>query len=152
MPLTDNCFKRSVILSINPEYVHKILAGKKNVELRRRFPINLSNNTRVYIYATSPAKEISGMATIFSVEKLPLETIWANYQARASIERSLFDNYFSGLSEGYALLLKDVKAFNEPIQLKELQTKLNFIPPQSFLYAKNDLEKIIGNEEAIISN
>lgn len=142
--------KRNVVLSINPEYANKILSGEKTVELRRRFPLNLPVNATAYIYATSPLKAMIGAAQILEVLKLPLEEIWSEYQKEVSIKRIQFDNYFSGLTEGYALLLVEPQYLIERFRLRDLQTDLNFRPPQSFLYAKPALEKAMRYEETIL--
>lgn len=51
----------NIILSIHPEYVEKILAGEKTVELRRLLP--RQNVEKIYIYSTSPVKKIVGYFT-----------------------------------------------------------------------------------------
>ena len=138
--------KNSVVLSINPEYANKILSGQKTVELRRRFPLLWPEKVTAYIYATSPVKAMIGAAQILDVLKLPLEDIWSQYQNEASIQLAHFENYFSGLTEGYALILGDPQSLGKPFRLKDLQTELDFCPPQSFLYAKPELEEAMRYE------
>ena len=142
----------SVVLSINPEHVEKILLGQKTVELRRRFSPKLEPvGITAYIYATSPRKAMMGSVKIRQVLKLSLEQIWSQYGDLASIARNSFNDYFDGLSTGYALILGNVQIFEEPIQLKYLQTKCNFHPPQSFSYVKLDLEMAMKDGSTIIS-
>lgn len=152
--LSDDSFKsqRDVVLSIKPVYSEKILEGHKTVELRRRFPVAAPSGAIAYIYATSPIKAMVGTAEIRDVLKLPIEQIWTEFETSASIERDKFDKYFEGLSEGYALVFDDVKAFSRPLPLNELRAKFGFEPPQSFLYAKRDLRKALKNEPAIVSH
>ena len=150
----DELFKpqRDVVLSIKPLYSEKILAGKKTVELRRRFPIAVPRGTLAYIYSTSPVKAMVGTALIRNVLKLPVEKIWTEFKDTAFIERPHFDEYFDGLDHGFALLFDGLKTFPRHLPLSELREKFGFEPPQSFLYAKRDLRQAIQDEQAIVSH
>jgi len=152
--LGDESFKpqRDVVLSIKPIYSEKILEGRKTVELRRRFPVSAPNGTLAYIYSTSPVKAMVGTASIRDVLKLPIEQIWAEFEATAFIERKQFDKYFDGLDHGFALVFDEVRAFSRPLPLTELREKFDFEPPQSFLYAKRDLRRALQDERAIVSH
>jgi predicted transcriptional regulator/DNA-binding XRE family transcriptional regulator len=152
--LTNETFKpqRDVVLSIKPVYSGEILAGRKTVELRRRFPVSAPSGTLAYIYSTSPVKAIVGTAAIRDVIRLPVEQIWAEFESAAFIEKSLFDKYFEGLDDGFALVFDDVKSFSRPLPLHELREKFGFEPPQSFLYAKRDLRKALQNEPSVVSH
>lgn len=152
--LGDESFRlqRDIVLSIKPVYSEKILEGRKTVELRRRFPVSSPNGALAYIYATSPVKAIVGTAEIRDVLKLPIEQIWTEFETSALIERANFDKYFDGLSEGYALVFDDAKAFSRPFPLSELREKFDFEPPQSFLYAKRELRKALIHDSAVVSH
>ena len=144
--------QRDVVLSIKPVYSEKILGGSKTVELRRRFPVSAPNGASAYIYSTSPVKAMVGIAAIGDILKLPTEKIWTEFGSTASVERDEFDQYFEGLNHGFALLFEEVKKFSRPLPLSELREKFGFEPPQSFLYAKQDLRKALQDEPAIVSN
>jgi predicted transcriptional regulator/DNA-binding XRE family transcriptional regulator len=152
--LSDDPFRaqRDVVLSIRPVYSDKILAGRKTVELRRRFPVAVQSGAIAYIYATSPVKAMVGTAEIRQVLKLPIEQIWAEFRSSAHIDRDKFDKYFEGLEHGYALVFDGVKTFSRPLPLHELREKFGFEPPQSFLYAKHDLRKALLDEPAVVSH
>ena len=144
--------QRDVVLSIRPVYTEHILAGRKTVELRRRFPMSAPNGTLAYIYSSSPVKAMVGAASIKDVLKLPVGEIWTEFKRTAFIERPLFDEYFEGLDHGYALVFDTVTSFARPLPLDELRERFGFEPPQSFLYAKHDLRKALQNESAIVSH
>ncbi len=152
--MEDDPFKpqRDVVLSVKPVYSEKILAGQKTVELRRRFPVSAPNGAIAYIYSSSPVKAMVGTVSIRDVLKLPVEQIWAEFESMAFIERPLFDRYFEGLDQGYALIFDDVRSFSRPLPLHELREKFGFEPPQSFLYAKHDLRKALQDEPAVVSH
>ncbi len=144
--------RRDVVLSIKPAYSAMILEGRKTVELRRRFPMSAPCGAVAYIYATSPTRAMVGAAEIREILKLPIERIWAEFEASMSTDRDSFERYFEGLSEGFVLLFDEVKTFSRPLPLSELHEKFGFRPPQSFLYAKPDLRRALRDEPAIVSN
>jgi predicted transcriptional regulator/DNA-binding XRE family transcriptional regulator len=144
----DDLFRphRDVVLSIRPEYSHKIIAGKKTVELRRRFPLSAPRGTVAYIYSTSPDQAMVGRAEIAGVSKLPVAEIWKRYSKHALIDRSDFDSYFEGLTEGFALKFENAKPLPRHLELSELRNRFGFEPPQSFLYAKPGLRVALHHE------
>lgn len=151
--LGDEPFRaqRDVVLSIRPRYTDKILEGRKTVELRRRFPVSAPSGTVAYIYSTSPVRAMVGVAEIKDVLKMPVEQLWSEFEDTAFIIKPDFDNYFTGLEFGFALLFEDVKTFSRAIPLEELRERFGFEPPQSFLYASQDLRKALRDEEAVVS-
>jgi predicted transcriptional regulator len=150
----DEVFKarRDVVLSIKPGYSHKILCGSKTVELRRRFPVKIPQGTLAFIYSTTPDRAIVGTAEIREVCKKPIATIWSKYSKNACITKADFDNYFSGLQEGYVLHFANVRSLGRSVGLKELRERFRFEPPQSFLYAKPILREALIYERNEIFN
>eukprot|EP01035_Chromulina_nebulosa_P033759 gene33759-45210_t len=66
---------------------------------------------------------IVGSATISGVVRLPLAELWEHHGAAACIERETFDAYFSGVDEGYAILLQDVKPFARQVSAAALKAQ-----------------------------
>ncbi len=143
---------RDVILSIKPIYSNSIISGAKTVELRRRFPTNIPQGTIAYIYSTTPVRAIIGYAEILDVLKKPVKQIWDNYAQEACIKETDFESYFDGVTHGFVLCFKNAQAFKREIDLTELREQYNFIPPQSFLYAKSLLQESLKNERTKIPN
>ena len=154
-PIFDDEYFRSqrdVILSIKPEYSEQIIDGTKKVELRRRFPVNVPDGTRAYIYSTSPTRALTGVATIKGVSKRPVDELWETFSHVAGIERSKFDDYFSGLENGYVIVFSQARPLKRSIDLPELRTMFNFEPPQSFIYAKPVMRKVLEYECSDLSH
>ena len=143
---------RDVVLSIRPKFSSRIISGEKTVELRRRFPVSVPKGTIAYIYATSPERAMVAVAEISSVRKLAIEEIWCRYADVAYIERPEFERYFEGLEKGFALEFANVRPFETPVDLTNLRERFGFEPPQSFLYAKQDLRKALKDEQAVVSH
>lgn len=144
--------RRDVILSIKPAFSEKILEGVKTVELRRRFPRLAERGVIAYIYSTSPVRALVGAAEITDVERLPVTALWRRHGKSASIGKRDFYAYFSGLEEGYALKMSNARSFSRPLELLELKERFGFKAPQSFLYAKPNLQRALRNEHSNLSD
>ncbi|MDH5721901.1 MAG: GNAT family N-acetyltransferase [Alphaproteobacteria bacterium] len=132
MPVKD------VIISIQPNYVAKILSGKKTIELRKKpFPAN--GGVRIWIYTTKPSSSIEATAYVTEYEKDTPENIWKKYRNKCGISKKDFDEYYNGCKEAYALTLSNAKKLSRKIKLTELK-ELNegFTPPQYFRYLKHN--------------
>jgi predicted transcriptional regulator len=126
--------KPIILLSIQPEFASMIFEGNKTVELRRRFP-KISEGHIVFVYASSPQKELLGS---FEVTKIVEETprcLWRIVKNDAGITKGFFDDYFANATIGYGIFLKNATRFDNPISLDELREKwASFTPPQSYRY------------------
>lgn len=143
---------KNIVLSVKPVYSDKIFNGVKTVELRRRFPISTGRGAIAYIYSTSPVRALVGAAEISDVELLPIAALWEQHGQSASIGKSDFDAYFSGLDSGYALKISKVCPFERPINLGELKKRFGFKAPQSFLYIKPNLQRALQDEHSDLSD
>lgn len=143
---------RDVVLSVRPHYSDKIFRGLKTVELRRRFPVAAPRGITAYIYSTSPVRAMVGSTEITNVIKLSLGGLWKEFGKMAQIDRSDFDEYFSGLKEGFALQIANARSFTRPIDLSELRERFDFEPPQSFLYTTPVLRKALEDEYSNVSH
>lgn len=131
--------KRSIVISIKPEFADLIFSGEKSVELRRAIPKDVPSSTEIYIYASSPIQSIVGKAEIKRVEAHPLNKLWEKIGDKAGISVDYFNKYFDGKEVGYGLVLNNVKKFSSPFHLRSLKKHFNFHPPQSYMYTTPDL-------------
>lgn len=139
--------RRDFLVSIRPAYARKIIEGKKTVELRRRFVQEVDPGAIILIYSTSPIQAIVGYAIIKDVHRLPIRKMWETFGAAACIDRSDFREYFSGLDEGYAILLKDVRRFREHLPVAILKHRFGFVPPQSFRYLSEEYYSLLDDDQ-----
>jgi len=133
---------QDVIFSIRPVHAEKILDGSKTVELRRRFTA-VRPGTLALIYSTSPTSALTGSAYIKEVERLAVSDLWEKHRSAACLQRSEFENYFSGLTKGYAIVLSSAKPVERPIALPELRERFGFEPPQSYQYIRPDMRSLV---------
>jgi predicted transcriptional regulator len=134
---------RDVIFSIRPVHAEKILDGSKTVELRRRFTGGVRPGTLALIYSTSPTSALTGSARITDVQRLPVPDIWERHRSGTCLHKREFEDYFSGLDRGYAIVLASAKAFPRPVGLLELRERFGFEPPQSYQYMRPHMRALV---------
>ena len=118
-----------ILISINPEFVEKILDGTKRFEFRK---IECKENVdELVIYCTSPVMKVVGIASVRRVIKGEPEEIWKQTKEYAGVSKGFYDKYYTGKSKAVAFELSDVRRFDDP---KELSDYGVACPPQSFVY------------------
>jgi predicted transcriptional regulator len=144
--------RRDFLVSIRPGHVEKIVGGLKTVELRRRFSEDVAADAVILIYSTSPTRAIVGSASISGVRRLQLDDLWDQYGDAACVDRETFDAYFSGLTEGYAILLQDVRPFERHVAAADLKERFGFVAPQSFMYLRQEYYPLLKHERVQATN
>ena len=119
-----------VLLSIKPEYAEKIFDGSKRFEFRRRIYKN-DQIKSVIVYASAPISKVIGEFDIETVHFDDLQSLWNSTMEYAGISKEFYLEYFSGKESGYAIEVKDVRKYGEPLGIRE---SFGIGPPQSFAY------------------
>lgn len=115
----------NIVLSIKPEYVSEILAGRKRFEFRKcifRRPV-----AKVYIYASAPISRIVGEFQPCGILQDTPEAIWDQTKYFAGINKDRYDRYFAGRATAYAIEISNLEIYNSPQEIP-------FQAPQSFRY------------------
>lgn len=129
----------NALLSIKPEFAEKILAGEKQYEFRRTTFRDAESVDCVYLYASSPVKQIVGAFTIQRVVEATPTELWELFGDQSGIEkRERFIDYFEGVETGYAIETDAVHRFRSPIDPNEMFDE--FVPPVSFHYLDRHAE------------
>lgn len=126
----------NVLLSIKPEYVDRIISGEKKYEFRRTKIITRRVN-HVFIYSTAPVKKIIGEMTYSKVIEGSPEEIWDKCQEYSGISKEDYFKYFNNCKKAYAIEIKDIELFDEPID--PYIKFIKFVPPQSFCYINSEM-------------
>jgi type I restriction enzyme S subunit len=126
----------NVLLSIRPQYAKSIISGQKKYEFRKIIFNDKYVNT-VYVYVTSPVKKIIGAFKIGKIVRDCPENLWDQLNEFSGLDEAEFFAYFKNSRVGYAIEIKYVETFEEPIDPQALIP--NFTPPQSFCYLKSSL-------------
>ena len=120
-----------VLLSIKPEFVEEIFNGNKKFEYRKAIFKNKDVKT-IVIYSTMPVGKIVGEFDIDSILEEHPKKIWDKTKKYSGISEELYDYYFDGREKSFAIKIKSLKEYDEPIC--PYSTYDNFTAPQSFKY------------------
>lgn len=121
------------ILSIKPQFVEEIVAGRKKFEFRKKGfkePVN-----RIFVYASSPVCRIVGEFVLGTVLEGNPDSIWSKTHNYAGVSRQYFDEYYMDKDVAYALEIVDFMSYVEPINPYKHFSR--FTPPQSFCYVRS---------------
>ena len=80
----------TIIISIHPAFVEKILSGEKKYEYRKRFPEGVRY---MLVYTTSPVKMITALIEIESVLVGSPNDVWRKTKKYAGVTKRFFDAY-----------------------------------------------------------
>ena len=123
----------TILLSIKPEYSHKILAGEKKYEYRKRVAHDKVDT--IIIYSSAPDMKVVGKVKVLEIISGSPTYIWESTKAYAGITREKFREYFRGIGKAYAYKLGNPEIF-EPAQT--LSAYNIQVAPQSFVYIDKD--------------
>ena len=118
-----------MLLSIKPEYVDKIVSGKKKYEFRK-FHCREGIDT-IVIYATAPIKRVVGEVALLDIIEGNVEHVWHKTKDFGGILEKDYKAYYEGRTVAIAYKLGKVTLYDKPVGLKDLG--LNYVP-QSFAY------------------
>ena len=134
---------KNILLSIKPKFALQIIEGKKTIELRRKFPIEKVIGGFAFIYASSPLQKIIGYVLIENVSFLAIDDIWYQYGKQSKVQKDFFDRYYSNISYGFVVHLKNPLPLKRHICVKELKDKYGILPPQSYRYLSEEVLRAI---------
>ena len=128
---------QALVLSLQPHFADLVFNGSKRTELRRRFTEGLEG-CDVFVYVTSPVRELRGGFRVEDIWKGPPEDLWGKVSGTACVNRAQFDAYYRGKEVAYALTMADVWRFKSPSSLDALRQRLgDFVVPQSWRYVRD---------------
>ena len=127
--------EQPLILSLKPNYADLVFSGLKKAELRRRLSSRIANRD-VFIYVSSPVKELRGGFRVGQVWSGSPEDIWKMVSNVAGVSRAVFDDYYEGTTVAHALEIVEVWEYANPRSLRSLRESFGgFVVPQSYRYA-----------------
>lgn len=119
-----------ILLSINPEYVEKILLGQKKYEYRKVKP-SRKDIDKMIIYSTAPVKMIVAEVYIEDIIIERPDKLWELTKEYSGVNKDFFDKYYKGKEYGVAYKLRKVLVYDKPKKLEDIGIGY---APQSFIY------------------
>lgn len=119
----------TILLSINPEYVGRIMCGVKKYEFRK----NLCKRKvdKIIIYSTSPVMKVVGEAEVEDILVDEPGKIWDITKNDSGIDQRFFDEYYDGRKQAVAYKLSHIVKYENPKMLIDYGIS---VAPQSFCY------------------
>lgn len=134
-----------LFLSIHPRFVDKILSGEKTIELRRRRPRSVAGDW-IAIYATTPQRQLRGIARVTEVRVGGVRDMWPEARLQAGVTKKEYESYFSNCERAVGIVLADPVSFAEPVSLERLRELWpNFQPPQGFRYLDQEQASFVNS-------
>lgn len=121
---------KAVLLSIKPEFAHKIFDGSKKYEFRKQVFKDLSIK-KVIVYSSSPEQKVIGEFEIEAILNDSPDKIWNQTKLYSGISQEFFENYFEGRDKAYAIKVASTKRYHKEKSLADFNI---YAAPQSFAY------------------
>ena len=128
---------KTIILSIHPKHIEKILSGEKRYEYRKRIPQDINY---LIVYATAPTKKVVAIIEVDMVIKDTPQNIWDVTQNESGVSYEFFMNYFNEVSTAYAIKIRNIYKMPTPIDITVIDgVKCG---PQAYQYVNGSLKDI----------
>lgn len=121
---------KAIMISINPQYVEKILSGEKTYEYRKSMFHDRSVDT-LLIYATKPICKVVAECHIDDVLVMPKHELWELTNLQSGITEEFFNDYFKKKEVAKAIKISNVVRFEIPKDLSDYGMKN---APQGYVY------------------
>lgn len=128
---------KTIILSIHPNHIEKILSGDKRYEYRKRIPQDINY---IIVYATAPTKKVVAIIEIDMVIKDTPQNIWDVTQSESGVSYEFFMNYFNDLSIGYAIKFRKIYKLPNPIDITAIDGVKS--APQAYQYVDTSISDL----------
>ena len=122
----------TLLISIKPELVERIVLGEKKYEYRKSFPpITVK---RLVIYSTFPVQKVVAVAEVLAMRENTPWAIWEGTKDGAGVSEQMYYQYFTGCPKAFAFKLGKIDVITPPAALIDVDRTLS--PPQSYTILK----------------
>ena len=128
---------KTIILSIHPNHIDKILSGEKRYEYRKRIPQDINY---LIVYATAPTKKVVALIEVDMVMKDTPHNIWDVTQNESGVSYEFFMNYFSEATTAYAIKFRSVYKLPTPLDISIIDGVK--CAPQAYMYLNESLKNL----------
>ena len=123
---------KAVLLSIKPEFAHRIFEGSKKFEFRKQVFKDTSVK-KVIVYSSSPEQKVIGEFEIEAILSDTPDNIWIQTKLYSGISQEFYDEYFKGRDNAYAIKVASTKKYRKEKSLADYNVQS---APQSFAYVE----------------
>lgn len=123
---------KAVLLSIKPEFAHKIFDGSKKFEFRKQVFKDTSVK-KVIVYSSSPEQKVIGEFEIETILSDTPDNIWIQTSFSSGITQEFYNEYFEGRDKAFAIKVASTKKYRKQKSLADFNVQS---APQSFAYVE----------------
>ena len=139
---------KTILLSIHPCFVEKILSGEKKFEYRKKIPTDIQT---IIVYATAPIKQIVAVIEVEKVLQGTPMNIWGKTKGESGITAKYYKTYYKGKKVAYAIKFKNVYRLERPKPISNF--KYIKSAPQSYMYIYDSWDALNDKlGEQLVSN
>lgn len=128
---------KTIILSIHPNHINKILLGEKRYEYRKRIPQDINY---LIVYATAPTKKVVALIEVDMVMKDTPQNIWDVTQNESGVSYEFFMDYFNKVSTAYAIKFRNIYRLPTPIDITAIDGIKS--APQAYQYVDTSISDL----------
>lgn len=121
---------KAIMISINPQYVEKILSGEKTYEYRKSMFHDRSVEN-LLIYEKKPVCKVVAECHIDDVLVMPKHDLWELTKLQSGITEDFFNKYYGDKEVAKAIKISNVVRYDSPKELSDYGLKN---APQGFVY------------------
>ena len=121
-----------VLMSIKPEFAHKIFEGVKKFEFRKQVFKDASVK-KVIVYSSSPEQKVIGEFEIETILSGTPNNIWIQTNFSSGITQEFYNKYFEGRDKAFAIKVASTKKYRKQKSLADFNVQS---APQSFAYVE----------------
>ena len=109
---------KAIMISINPQYVEKILSGEKTYEYRKSMFHDRSVET-LLIYETKPVCKVVAECHIDDVLVRSKHDLWELTKLQSGITEDFFNKYYGDKEVAKAIKISNVVRYDSPKELSD---------------------------------
>lgn len=128
---------KTIILSIHPKHIAKILSGEKCYEYRKKIPTDIEY---LVVYATFPIKKVVAIIEIDTVLRDSVQKIWERTQTYAGVSYDFLMHYFNDAEDAYAIKFKNIHQLSTPMDVTMIENIKS--APQSYQYVHEPISDL----------
>ena len=151
-------------MSIHPKYANAINNGVKTIEVRKKFSVSKLTKeyphmviastigssyrfsepvAKIYIYSTSPEKEIIGYFITDNILVRRTDSLWEHFNRSMMIEKEDYDNYCHGREFIYGIQVRSGVNFTKNRPSMKFLKENGISIPQSYQFLTDEQVKLI---------
>lgn len=114
--------RRTILMSIKPEYAELIYKGVKKFEYRKK-GIRSTMPLRIVLYETFPVGKVTGEIRVDKMIKETPEEVWSKTNEWGGISKEKFDKYYKDTSISIAYHVKSFRKYKKSKELWDYKTE-----------------------------